>query len=112
MEKESLQELERAIETRNYAAAVRIAESFGRRPDEIRDLQRKAVKQLILEDRNAQGAIGLSKEYRFAKEEMAELLQEILREAEEKKILEKRQFDIQTMRYLTLKEWIDQYFRR
>lgn len=109
--KESLSELGEAIQSSHYVRAVKIAESIGKPADEIKELQRRAIKEFIVEYRNPHGAIALAEEYHFSKEDMKRLLQEILQDAEEKKILEKRQYDIKTMRYLTLKEWIKEYFK-
>lgn len=107
---EYLYEVEEALQ-KNYVRAVRIAESIGKPQGEIRELQREAIEQFIVEFRNPQGAIALAKEYHFVKEDLDQLFRGILEEAGEKKCLEKRQFDIKTMRYLTLAEWIKEYFR-
>lgn len=79
---------------------------------ETRDLQRRAIKQLMMENRNPEGAIRLIKENLFSRGEIEQLIQEILQEADERGILEKRQFDIKTMRYLTFGEWLKEYFIR
>jgi hypothetical protein len=82
------------------------------RPEgEIKELQQKTIKQLILEFRNPQGAIALAEEYLFTREEIDQLFRSILQEAKEKKILDKRQYDIKSRRYLTLAEWIKEYFK-
>lgn len=75
-----------------------------------RDLQKSVIKKLMMENRNPQGAIRLIKENLFSIEEIDHLIQEVLKEANEKRILEKRQFDIKTMRYLTFEEWLKEYF--
>jgi len=108
---ESLRELEVAVQNKNYVRAVRIAESIGKPPGEIKELQQEAIKQFIVEYRNPQGAIALAEEYHFAREDVDQLLRSILQEAGEKKILDRRQYDIKTMRYLTLGEWIKEYFK-
>ncbi|NWF91867.1 MAG: hypothetical protein HXY46_03045 [Syntrophaceae bacterium] len=80
-------------------------------PDnEMRAIQEKRIKQLIMEFRNPQGAVALAEEYRLTREEIDQILRSIRKEAEERKILDKRQFDIKTMRYLSLEEWIKEYF--
>jgi hypothetical protein len=104
-----LRELEEAIRDKNYARAVSIAESIAKPANEVEELQKEAIRQFIVEYRNPQGALALAEEYRFTREDLNQLLTDILKEAEEKKILEKRQFDIKTMRYLTLAEWIKEY---
>ena len=103
-------ELEEAIQNKNYVRAVRIAESVGKSADEIRELQQDAIKQFIVEHRNPQGAIALAEEYHLTREDLNQLLKGILQEAEAKKILDKKQYDIKTMRYLTLGEWLKEYF--
>lgn len=76
----------------------------------MRAIQEKRIKQLIMEFRNPQGAVALAEEYRLTREEIDQILRSIRKEAEERKILDKRQFDIKTMRYLSLEEWIKEYF--
>lgn len=83
-----------------------MGEMFGKK----RDLQKSVIKKLMRENRNPQGAIRLIKENLFSIEEIDHLIQEVLKEANEKRILEKRQFDIKTMRYLTFEEWLKEYF--
>lgn len=108
---EPLSEFEEAIREKNYARAVAIAESKGLPPQEVKDLKRKAVREFILESRNPQGSNALLKEYQFNKEEIDHLLREILEEAQSRGILDKKQYDIKTKRYLTLEEWIGEYFK-
>ncbi len=74
------------------------------------DLQKKVIKQLMMEYRNPQGAIRLIRENRYSREEIDRLIKEVLEEANERGILQKRQFDIGTMRYLTYEEWLKEYF--
>lgn len=73
---------------------------------EIKELEQKAIEQFIEEFRNPQGTIALGEEYRFIGKDIEPLLRNILQEAEGKKVLDRRQFDIKTMRNLTLGEWI------
>ena len=108
----SLSEFEEAIQKRNYVRAVKIAESIGKPSGEIRKLQQETLKQFIVDYRNPRGAIALAEEYLFNGEEVDQLLKGILQEAEEKKIQDKSQYDIKTNRYLTLPEWIREYFKR
>jgi hypothetical protein len=108
---ESVRELEEAVQDKNYVRAVRIAESFGKPAGEIKELQQKAFEQFIIEFRNPQGAIALAEEYHFVREDVDRLLRDILQRAEGKKVLDRRQYDIKTMRYLTLAEWIKEYFK-
>ena len=107
---EALRDFEEAIQDNNYVRAERIAKELGKPAGEIKELQENAIKQLILEFRNPQGAVALMEDYLFTKEEIDHLLRSLLQEAAEKKILDKRQYDIKTMRYLTLREWVKEYF--
>lgn len=74
--------------------------------------RRELLKRLVLEDRNPQGAWHLIREGSLSEKEVAHLLDEVYEEARQRNLLEKRQFDIQTMRYLSLEEWIHEYFGR
>jgi hypothetical protein len=109
-----LRELEEAIRNKSYARAEKIARTLGIPSDEIRELQKKAIRQFIVEFRNPQGAMALAEEYSFGKEDVKELLRTILQEVnqgnEGERSSGKKQFDIRTMRYLTLEEWIREYF--
>ncbi len=107
---EPILEFEEALRRKNYARAVVMAKSKGKPPQEIKDLQRKALREFILESRNPQGANTLLEDYQFNKEEMEQLLREILEEARERRLLDKRQYDIKTKRYLNLEEWLEEYF--
>ncbi len=49
-------------------------------------------------------------EAKLTEEEIHRLLQEVVEDAKGRGLLDKRQFDIRTMRYLTLEEWIKEYF--
>ncbi|MCX8118121.1 MAG: hypothetical protein N3G78_09340 [Desulfobacterota bacterium] len=77
-----------------------------------REDRKALLKALMLEDRNPQGAWHLIKEARLSEAEVTFLIEEVLQEASQRNLLEKRQFDIKTMRYLSLKEWIGCYFGR
>lgn len=109
MEEKNFKELEVSKERRNFVRAVNIAKVLGRPQEEIRLLQMQAIKQYILEYRNPQGAIDLIKEYQISQEELHKLLEEVFQELKERGYTERRQFDIQTMDYLTIERWIAQY---
>lgn len=111
MEENNFKELEEAKEKRNFVRAAKIAKDLGKSQEEIRQLQFQAIKQFIVEYRNPQGAISLIEEYRLGQEELHHFLEEIRRELKEKGIIERKQFDIQTMDYLTLERWITQYLK-
>ncbi len=108
------EEFDRALKNQNYIRAARIAQLQNRPEEEIRGLQEKALKQFIVEYRNAQGVQTLIKEYRFSHAEVERLVQSILediRNEETGKTAAKSQFDIETMRFLKLDEWIERYVR-
>lgn len=105
-----LHEFEEAIQTKNDLRAARIAKELGKPRDEIKELCKKAIRPFILDFRNPQGAAALIEDGLFTKEERDDLFRSLLHEAGEKGILDKRQFDIRTMRYLTLREWLKEYF--
>lgn len=110
MKKEdTLREFEEAIKGKNYIRAEMLAKSLQRSTEEIRELQHKAVKQLIIEHRNPEGAVALAEEYHFTREDIERLLQSILQGSPATTI---KQFDMKTMRFLSLEEWIKEYFKR
>lgn len=65
-----------------------------------------------MEFRNLSGTIALARAWGLSQEEMHRLLQEVRKEASEKGLLEKKQFDIQTMRYLSLEEWLAEHLEK
>lgn len=77
----------------------------------MEDSRKRVIKQSIVDYRNPQGAWALIRESGWTPREIRGFIEEILKEAEEKKILHRKQFDIKTMRYLTLQEWIIEYFK-
>jgi len=74
-------------------------------------LQLKAIKQFILEFRNPHGVASLAEEFNLSGKNLNRILSDILQEAREKNIIDKKQFDIKTMRYLNIEEWIKEYFK-
>lgn len=107
-----LQELDEEIKKGNYIRAEALSKILGRPENEIKELRKKAFKQFILEFRNYQGAYEIAKEFNFSKEDIDKFIDEVIKEAEEKKILERKQFDTKTMKYLSLREWIREYFKK
>lgn len=107
-----LQELDEEIKKGNYIRAEALSKTLKRPENEIKELRKKAFKQFILEFRNYQGAYEIAKEFNFSKEDIDKFIDEAIKEAEEKKILERRQFDTKTMKYLSLREWIREYFKK
>jgi len=106
---EALREFEEAIKGKNYIRAEMLAKNPGRPAEEVRELQHKAVKQLIMQHRNPEGAVALVEEYNFTREDIERLLQSILQKSPTAAI---KQFDMKTMRFLSLEEWVKEHFRR
>lgn len=109
---EFLSALQRAVENGDYARAVRVAQAMGRSAQEMKELQQKALEQFIVESRNPQGTLALAKEYGFTRDDLNKVLQKILEDARDKKIIERRQYDTKTMRYLNLEEWIKEHLMK
>jgi len=101
------------IERRNYAAAASVAERLEEPVERIRELQEAAVKQYITEYRNARGAIALVQEFRFTEDEIDRLFEAIVKEAggsgEKSPSWTGRSYDVKTMKYLNIEEWIAHY---
>ncbi len=109
-------ELAEALKTQNYTRAAWIAKLMKRPEEEIRSLQQKALKQYIVEYRNAKGVQTLLEEFQFSDMELERLVQSLLQEIRNEeavsgKNVAEKQFDIETMRSLTLDEWIEIRFR-
>ncbi|MFB0505095.1 MAG: hypothetical protein ACETWT_00025 [Thermodesulfobacteriota bacterium] len=103
------------IERRNYAAAASMAERLEEPKEKIKELQEVAIKQYITEYRNAPGAIALAQEFRFTDDEIDRILGAILEEAKgsegERPPWAGKRYDIKTMKYLDVEEWIAHYAR-
>lgn len=69
----------------------------------------ETIKRFLMEYRNLPGALALARTWGLSQEEMQQLLQEVRKEASERGLLGKRQFDIETMRYLSLEEWLTKH---
>jgi hypothetical protein len=63
--------LREQIERRNHAAAVALAQQLGKPAEIIKELQGGAIKQYIIEYRNAPGATALIQEFRFTSDEVS-----------------------------------------
>lgn len=106
--------LREQIERRNHTAAS-MAEGQEEPEERAKELQEAALKQYITEFRNAQGAIGLAQEFRFSDDEIDRLLEAIIEEV--KRSEGKRppwagkRYDIKTMKYLDVEEWIARYVK-
>ena len=112
-EREAL--LREHVERRNYAAAVSEAERLGEPAERIKELQEAAIKQYITEYRNASGAMTLAQEFRFSDDEINRLLEAIIEEVkasgEQKPPWARKRYDIKTMKYFDIEEWIAHYGR-
>ncbi len=101
------------IERRNYTAAASIAERLEEPVEKIKELQEAAIKQYITEYRNAPGAIALAQEFRFTDDEIDRLLEAIIEEVEgsegKKPPWAGKRYDIKTMKYFDIEEWIAHY---
>jgi hypothetical protein len=107
--------LREQIEGRNYAATVALAQQLGKPAESIKELQGAAIKQYIIEYRNAPGATALIGEFRFTADEVDRLLEAILEEVkateDKRSPWAGRRYDAKTMKYLDVEEWISQYGR-
>jgi len=107
--------LREQIDRGNYAAAVSLAERLEEPKERVKELQEAAIKQYITEYRNAQGAVALAQQFRFTDDEVDRLLEAILGEV--KRSEGKRppwagkRYDVKTMKYFDIEEWISQYGR-
>lgn len=70
------------------------------------------IKKFLIEYRNFPGATALARAWGVSQEEIDRILQELLREGKERGILHRKQFDIETMRYLSLEEWLHGKMRK
>ena len=69
------------VERGNYAAAASLAQELEKPTEDIRELQRAAIKQYLTEYRNPSGAMALVQEFQFTADEVDRLLDAILEEA-------------------------------
>ncbi len=114
-ERELEASLEEQIGRRNYAAAVSMAERLEKPNERVRELQEAAIKQHITEYRNAPGAIALAQEFRFTDDEIDRLFEAIIEEVRanggQKPPWAGKRYDIKTMKYFDIEEWITNYGR-
>ena len=103
------------IERRNYAAAASMAERMEEPAERMKELQEAAIKQYITEYRNGPGAMALAQEFQFSDDEIDRLLEAIIEEVrtrgEEKPPWAGKRYDIKTMKYFDIEEWIEHYRR-
>ena len=114
-EEEAASALEEAIRSRNYLHAETLARHLGRPEAEVRELQEEAFRQQVLEFRNPQGTVALVEEFGFSREDIIRLLkvalEESVRAKEKDKSAHTARFDMESMGYLSLEEWIKRYFK-
>jgi hypothetical protein len=107
--------LREQIEGRNFAAAVALAQQLGKPAESIKEIQGAAIKQYIIEYRNAPGATALIGEFRFTANEVDRLLEAILEEVRatggKRSPMAGRRYDAKAMKYLDVEEWVSQYGR-
>ena len=112
-EREAL--LREQIERRNHAAVASMAEGQEEPEERNKELQEAALKQYITEYRNAQGAIALAQEFRFSDDQIDRLLEAIMEEVKgsegKRPPWAGKRYDIKTMKYLDVEEWIAHYGR-
>lgn len=112
-EREAL--LREQIERRDHAAAASVAEGQGESEERTKELHETALKQYITEFRNAQGAMALAQEFDFSDDEIDRILGAILEEVKgsggKRPSWAGRRYDIKTMKYLDVEEWIARYGR-
>lgn len=99
------QEFEEALKKKNYVRAELLARQLGRPEPELKELQRKALQQFIVEFRNPEGVLTLAQEYKISKEELGQLFSDLL-----SLLASSKQFDIKSMSFLNLEEWLKKHF--
>lgn len=102
------------IAQKNYVLAVMLAQKLGHPENEIRLLKELALKQMACEYRNGIAARDLAKEWGFSKSELENLLRTALdeyRQVADKRLLEQA-YDVESARYLTLQQWVEQFLSR
>ena len=107
--------LREQTERRNHAAAASMAEGQEEPEERNKELQEAALKQYITEFRNAQGAMAMAQEFRFTDEEIDRILGAILEEVKgsegKRPPWAGKRYDVKTMKYLDVQEWIAHYGR-
>ncbi len=92
-----------------------MAEEQGEPEERTKELQEAALKQYITEYRNVQGAMALAQEFRFTDDEIDRILGAILEEVRgsggKRPSWAGKRYDIKTMKYLDVEEWIARYGR-
>lgn len=105
--------VQKEIAQKNFVRAVMLAQKLGYPNSEIRHLQELALKQMACEYRNGIAVRKLAKEWGFSKTDLENLLRTSLEEygrISDKKRLDQC-YDVTTGKYLTLRQWIEQFLR-
>ena len=105
--------VQKEIAQKNFVRAVMLAQKLGYPNSEIRHLQELALKQMACEYRNGIAVRNLAREWGFSKTDLENLLRTSLEEYErisDKKRLDQC-YDATTGKYLTLRQWIEQFLR-
>ncbi len=101
------------ITKKRYLSAIKLAQALKLDPEKVLELQEMALKQMAFEYRNAFALRNLAREWGFNKAVLEKLLETGLKEYEqgsEKKRLEQA-YDINTGKYLTLRQWVEQFLK-
>ncbi len=104
-EQKIAQEFEEALRLKNFVRAELLARQLKKPDKEIKELQKKALYQFIVEFRNAEGVLALAQEYKLSPEELGSFLRQLMSHS-----LAPKQFDIKTMNFLNLQEWLQKHF--
>lgn len=107
------EEFIKALGEKNYVRATRIARLMNRPEEELWGLKENALRQFIVEYRNPEGVQALIREYGFPVDKLERLAKNILHDIERGEAFGKSgtpiQFDVGSMRFLSLEEWIEKY---
>jgi len=104
---------QKELDQKNYVLAVMLAQKLGYSNSEIRHLRELALKQMACEYRNGIAVRNLAREWGFSKIDLENLLRLSVEEYEriaDKKRLEQC-YDTTSRKYLTLRQWIEQFLR-
>jgi len=105
--------IQKEITQRNFVRAVMLAQKLDYPKSEIRYLQELALKQMACEYRNGIAVRNLAREWGFSHVDLGNLLRADLEEYEknsDKKGLGQC-YDATSGKYLTLRQWIEQFMR-
>ena len=105
--------LQKVLDRKNYVLAVMLAQKLGYSDSEIRQMQELALKQMACDYRNSLAVRKLAGEWGFSRADLETLLMTALDERE--RISDKKRheqcYDVKTGKYLTLRQWVEQFLR-